>query len=97
MKLYVNSGNTVVHQGKRYHSGTLLPEELIGEWNSDDKERLLAQGVVCDKPPTLDPAVDMKVGSAAVKESQKAPEKEDFASKQLSKQTVDSGKKKGKK
>lgn len=86
MELYVNSGNTIVSEENRYHSGTILPDEIVNMWSKDDIERLINQGVISKKEPQLDPVVDAKTGSATIKKGSKSPKSEKFSSKQLSKE-----------
>ena len=85
MGLYVNSGNTVVDSGERYHSGEELPGKLTDKWDKATKQRFIDNGIVVEKPPKLDPVVDEKKGSAAIKRSSVPPEKENFGSKELRK------------
>ena len=93
MEFYVNSGNTIVHQENRYHSGTVLPDEIVDLWTKEDIERLVGQGVISEKEPKLDPVVDSKSGSASVKKGSPRQKSENFSSKQLSKELTEKDKK----
>ena len=89
MKLFVNSGNMITDNGRRFFPGDLVPDEIVNGWTTEIRDRMLEAGTVIDGTPTLDPVIDARDGSAAIPTGQQAPEKEKFSSRQLGKEIAD--------
>ena len=94
MDVYVASGNMINDGENRYTSGTKLPDKVVAKIGKDNVERLVLKGTLRKQLPTLDAVVDSKTGSAAIAKNDLVPKKEDFASKQLNKETLSKPKRK---
>jgi hypothetical protein len=65
---FVNSGHTIIHEGKPIHSGQDVPMFIVENWKKrKELDFYLSKGIVLKKEPVLDPEKDKKSGSRLVK------------------------------